>query len=58
MQLKTTVGLEIGFMPISDDILFRQQKVKARKNFTDSHDTKFDVFQTHPLFKLFQGGPR
>ena len=29
MQLKTTVELKIGFMLISDYVLFRQQKVKG-----------------------------
>ena len=58
MQLKTTVGLESRFMPISD-ALFRQRKCKGCKNgascnaaiFADSNDTKFDVFRTTPTFQ-------
>ena len=65
MRLKTTVGLESRFMPISD-ALFRQRKCKGCKNgvscnaaiFADSNDTKFNVFGQRPLFRLFQSGPR
>ena len=57
-EAKTTTGLEIGLMPISD-VLFRQRKQKGQKNgiscnatiFADSNNTKSDVFQTMPTFQ-------
>ena len=58
MQLKTTDGLDIGFMTISN-VLFRQQKQKGQKNgvtcnaaiFADSIDTKSNVFQSLPTIQ-------